>query len=171
VTARLKRWRDDLKQERTTGIMWRPNQGGRSVPYGPSIDHELFNMCVGRIKAGLQNDTDTLHDMLVVLLDREDMLELLQVNGGEHTFGASWARRFYNRWDLRSRIATTNMQELPADYWNKLRVYCDNLALALHVHDVPDCLVFGMDETSCDMVPRATRTFTFKGSRKVRLVI
>ena len=104
---RLNPWRKDLK----SGKIAKP-QMSRIPVYGSKIDDlVLANFHTAR-SVGLSIDDETLRRSLALHLIKAGKQGLLKEEGGKHTFGHSWAIRFYRRHGL----VTTKMREKPADF-------------------------------------------------------
>ena len=88
---------------------------------------------------------------------------MLRENGGQHSFDSAWADRFYKRWKVRRRAATTKMREVPADLELKKNTFINIGAALIQEYYVPTALVINCDETSVLFVPRAKFTYAVKG--------
>jgi hypothetical protein len=87
--------------------------------YGVEVDKKLLEDVRIRREAGITITHATLRSMLIVRLNQEKLLHLLIENGGQHTFGDGWSKRFFKRHGLTSRAVTTKMREVPADFQTK----------------------------------------------------
>lgn len=94
---------------------------------------------------------------------------MLIENGGSKSCQSNWADRFYKRWSIRRRVATTKMREVPADLENKKNIFINVGAALIREFNVPKYLVINCDETGVLFVPRAKFTYAVKGTKKVRL--
>ena len=113
---RLLRWKRDFSENKT------PTRH-RAPAYGEIIDLQLLEQFDIRRAAGLALDDHTLRLMLLPLLENHGLTGLLKENDGPNTFGSSWARRFYKRHNISTRVCTTKMRELPADFDAKRAEY------------------------------------------------
>ena len=108
--------------------------------------------------------------LLVDLLESHVKTGLLIENGGKLTFGHGWAHQFWKRHSLVSRVVTTMMRILPANF-NALEAnYITVASHMVHRHEVPADLVYGLDETNAQFVSRPNKTRAAKGSKRVRLL-
>jgi len=144
-------------------------QVGPPPVIGVDLDKELYNRILVRIDRGLSVDNTIVRTQLLELLMAHDKTELLKANGGPCTLSNSWARRFFKRHKLVCRRATTKMRELPADFLEKQQSYFNIGSILIHTHNIPEGLVIGCDETNVLFVSRMHRTYSRKGSRKVKL--
>jgi hypothetical protein len=126
----------------------------RPPVYGADIDKVLHAKVLLRMDNGIAIDNSHLRTMLVTLLFEYNLGNLLLENGGKNTFGDSWADRFFKRWNLVVRKATTKMRELPADYEAKKAEYVKIGAKKAEY----------IDETSVQFVPVAKQTRARKGA-------
>ena len=119
---------------------------------------------------GLQVDNSILQTMVRTRLERgnEEEKALLQ----KYTFGESWCARFWKRYNMPSRVATTKMREkIPRNFELKKQQYISIGSQLLAKYDIPRGLWFNFDETSVQLVNRAKRTReVMKGARRVRVV-
>lgn len=158
------RWCTQLKKERS------PKHVQHGPVYGKAIDAEVLRGIHQRIEAGLTCDDNILREIVSLKLSEKGLLGLLKCNGGKYTFGASWCARFWKRHKLVSRVATTKMRELPDDFDQKVATYVDVGAKVLLALNIPPELVVGCDETNVQLVPRAKRTRTKEGTKRVRVL-
>jgi hypothetical protein len=171
IRMRLRRWEKDIAEELRSGTKKEISQGGRVPVYGTAIDQQLLTQVTNRITAGLTIDSEILRMLLLELLGQHHKLGLLKENGGENSFRTAWASRFFNRHNLRTRIATTKMRECPADFAAKLERYIDILSVTKVKYGIlSPKLVVGMDETSAQLVSVAKRTRAIKGAKRVRSI-
>ena len=90
----------------------------RQAPaYGNIIDLLSLAEVKSRIEAGLPVDDTSLRLLLVgLLLEENDKSYLLVENNGKFNFEHGWACRFWKRHKLVSRVVTTKMRILPANF-------------------------------------------------------
>ena len=90
----------------------------RQAPaYGNIIDLLSLAEVKSRIEAGLPVDNTSLRLLLVgLLLEENDKSYLLVENNGKFSFEHGWACRFWKRHKLVSRVVTTKMRILPANF-------------------------------------------------------
>jgi hypothetical protein len=69
------------------------------------------------------------------------MISFAKENGGVNTFGNTWAQRFLKRHNLKRRVATTKMREIPIDFEQKLEDYIRMGAYIIFQHKIPPELV------------------------------
>lgn len=91
----IRRWHKDVERNKT------PRYNHRVPEYGEQIDHALYTEAMDRILLGLTVDPTILREMLLVLLNKHNKMSMVRNNG---SFGASWARRFFNRHNLSLRV-------------------------------------------------------------------
>ena len=103
-------------------------------------------------------------------LVRANLLDTLVENGGPYSYTDSWAIRFYKRHNIVSRVATTKMREIPADFEVKKEKYIKIAADLIYQYQVPPELVINGDETAVQLVSRANRTRNSRGAKRVRLL-
>jgi DDE superfamily endonuclease len=78
--------------------------------------------------------------------------------------------RFYKRHQLVSRVCTTKMRELPADFEAKKALYTKIGAELIYKYKVPPELVLNGDETAVLLVNRAKITRNTKGAKRVKIL-
>lgn len=78
--------------------------------------------------------------------------------------------RFYKRHNLASRVCTTKMREIPADFEAKKATYIKIGAELIHKDNVPPALVINGDETAVLLVNRAKVTRNTVGAKRVRIL-
>ena len=66
--------------------------------------------------AGLPVDDVSLRFLLVPILQANDLSDLLIENGGKFLYQHGWAARFWKRHNLVSRVVTTKMRIIPANF-------------------------------------------------------
>lgn len=162
-SMRLKRWRNDVAKKKMKACFHPP-------AYGSKVDAELLVEFEKRRACGLSMDNTVLRYILLAILHREGLNHLLEEHGGKHTFGPSWAQRFYLRHNITCRVCTTKMREPPADFEAKADEYMKIGACLIKEFNVPKALVVGGDETSAVYVNRAKRTRSKKGEKRVRVI-
>jgi hypothetical protein len=138
----------------------------RPPVYGKEIDLELLKQFDMRRNANLSVDDSILRNLLINLLHAHRKSEMLK----RHSFGPSWARRFYKRHGIASRVCTTKPRELPADFEEKKKKYLQIGADLLDRFKIPPQLVIGCDETAALLVNRAKKTRDRKGTKRVSVV-
>ena len=106
----LRQWSSDLKSKKSNVI------NSRGPVYGNEIDLLLIKEVKVRIDAGLPVDDATLRLFLIDILESHYRSELLIENDGKFSFGHSWATRFWKRHNMVSRVVTTKMRILPANF-------------------------------------------------------
>lgn len=164
IKKTIKKWVKNLKDGKEM------QQIGKAPVYGKNIDAELYNNVLIRREKGLPVDTFILSKLLLPLLRKYNKESLLQINGGKYIFEESWARKFFKRWNLTKRAATTKTREKPNDLEAKKNVFITVASEIFRRHDIPPQLVINCDETGVLFVPAARYTFTMKGSKKVRAI-
>ena len=156
----------------------------KTPPYGTEVDSQLYIAAQERILLVLTVDPTILRELLFCQFTIEDdkdvnknnpkyvsKFKLLREHGGQHTFGESWARRFFKRYKLSSRAATTKMREsIPADFAAKENEYMSVAAKYIAKYKVHKNLVIGIDETNALFVSRATRQMVKRGAKRVRVI-
>jgi len=167
----ISRWVTDLVNERNSGIMYTPSYGRASPVYGLEIDILLKDMVMIRLQAGVPTDNFGLSQLLhEVLLSRSYGSIIEKWQRGDYVFGNSWANRFWTRHNLASRVSTTKMRELPADFEEKDLKYLLIYSFLIHYYDIPDELITGCDETNVQLVPTIKRARAPEGQRKIRVI-
>lgn len=165
IYQRINNWLHDLKDKKAT-----PKPNTRICSYGNEIDSQLLQDCETRRDVGLPMDDAILRRLLVVHLTDAGLGGQLSENGGKFSYGHSWAMRFYRRHNLVSRVCTTKMKELPADFEAKIAVYMKIGAELIYKHRVPLQLVINGDETAVLLVNRAKITRNRKGAKRVKIL-
>mmetsp|Transcript_102380 Transcript_102380/g.200754 ORF Transcript_102380/g.200754 Transcript_102380/m.200754 type:complete len:531 (+) Transcript_102380:88-1680(+) len=94
---KLNNWRNDMISQREL------HAPGRPPNYGELIDNQLLAIVQDRIKTGQNVDDFVMREILVDLLTAVGKETMLRENGGECTFGHSWAVRFRKRHNLPTR--------------------------------------------------------------------
>ena len=120
----LSQWKLDYKNQKEMRVV------GSGASYGKEIDEKLHGMVSKRMRLGLPIDNFILRTLLVKLLILHDKEGMLKEYGGIHTYDSAWADRFYKRWKIKRRIATTKMREVPADLEQKKNTFI-NVGAAL----------------------------------------
>lgn len=138
--------------------------------YGKEIDLQLLNDCHLTREAGLAVDDIVLRRLLVVRLNDAGKQGDLKENGGPYHYGHSWAVRFYKRHNLVSRVCTTKMREIPADFEAKQALYTKIGAALIYKYNVHKKLVFNGDETAVHLVNRAKITRNVAGAKRVKVL-
>ena len=141
----------------------------RMPVYGAEIEGAVLRNANEAREEGLSLDGSILRRYLMVHLAKANLLELLKKNGGLHVFAESWAARFFKRHGFWSRVATSKMRELPADFEKKRDLYTKIGSELIFKYNVPPDLVINGDETAVRFVNLSNRTLNKKGARKVRL--
>lgn len=110
-------------------LLNRNPKSGRAPCYGKQIDDELTDVVCRYNKHGVPVGDSILRCNPITILTKEgrnDILNRIVPDNEDLTaadqlrFGKEWAKRFYRRHKLRSRLATTKMRdEVPADYERK----------------------------------------------------
>ena len=162
---RLNTWKKDLK----SGKIAKP-QMSRIPVYGSKIDDLVLADFHTARSVGLSVDDETLRRSLVLHLIKAGKQGLLKEEGGKHTFGHSWAIRFYRRHGLVLLVCTTKMREKPADFDEKREKYLKIGAQLLFLHNIPPQLVINGDETAVMLVNRAKVTRNTAGAKRVRVL-
>ena len=134
------------------------------MAYSPEIDVELFDLVTIRRSAGLSIDNSILRQQLLPLLTEYNLTDLLKENGGKHTFGDSWAHRFFARHGMVLRVCTTKMRELPADLEDKKATSIRIGRELIFTYKMPAELVIECDETN------ASRTREAKGVKRCKIL-
>lgn len=160
---KINRWQKDYKKKNTYVNV-------RLPAYGSVIDNLVLLDFQRTRSAGLPVDNVTLRRFLVVHLTAANMLDTLIENGGSFSYTDSWAIRFYKRHNIVSRIATTKMREIPADFEAKKEKYLKVAAELIYLYKVPEQLVINGDETAVQLVSRANRTRNIRGAKRVRML-
>ena len=142
----------------------------RSPPYGNQIDLLLDKDVKTRIEAGLPIDDAIFRMVLVDNLESHGKVALMIENGGKLTFNHGWAHRFWKRLNLVSRVVTTKMRILPANFKVLEENYITVASHMVHRHKIPEDLVYGQDEINAQFVSRPNKTWAAKGARRVRLL-
>ena len=137
--------------------------------YGAEIEGAVLRNANEAREEGLSLDGSILRRYLMIHLAKANLLELLKENGGVHVFDESWAARFFKRHGFSSRVATSKMRELSADFEKKRDLYTKIGSELIFKCNVPPDLVINDDETAIRFVNLSNRTFNKKGARKVRL--
>ena len=140
------------------------------LAYSRVIDVELFDLVTIKRSAGLSIDNSILRQQLLTLLTKYNLTDLLKENGGKHTFGNSWAHRFFARHGMLLRVCTTKMRELPADFEDKKATYIRIGQELIFTYKRPDELVIGCDETNAQFVNHASRTREAKGVKRCKIL-
>lgn len=169
----LRRWRAQYqKLKENPALLHAQTQKlkGRLPAIGLDADKAVYHECERRISLGLTIDDFTLRQLVELELKNRNKLHLLQKNGGKLTIGHAWCIRFFKRHNLVTRVATTKMRERPADFDKKVEEYIEIGAAIMAKHNVPPELVVNGDETNVLFVPRASRTRTKKGAKRVRVI-
>ena len=91
---KLNNWRNDMITQREL------HSPGRPPNYGEMIDNQLLAIVHDRIKTNQPVDDVVMREILVDLLTAVGKETMLRENGGECTFGHSWAVRFRKRHNL-----------------------------------------------------------------------
>lgn len=160
---KINRWQKDAKMKKVGAKV-------RIPAYGLEIDN-LVKLDFERARAnGLPVDNVTLRRYLLVHLTTANMLDTLIENGGKYLYEDSWAIRFYKRHGIVSRVATTKMREIPADFEIKKNQYLKVASDLIYQHRVPPELVINGDETAVQLVNRANRTRNVRGAKRVRML-
>ena len=160
---RLRRWKlNNLKKTEP--------RKQRPPAYGDQVEKELLEGFDQRRLIGLPVDSFSLRNILIPLLEKHGMIGLLKENGGSCTFQQSWANRFCRRNEISTRLCTTKMRELPADFENKKAEYLRIGTILLARYNIPPELVVGNDETAALLVNRAKRSFDRSGNKRVRVI-
>lgn len=157
---RLRRWHADLNKNKEVKKM------GGKVSYGDAVDKMLFNDIKLRMENFLPIDYCILSMLLKNRLTQEGKLHLYDT----HTYGDSWAWRFFKRHGLVRRVITTKTRELPIDFAQKKDTYISIGARLIYEFSVPDELIINVDETNVLFVARAKYTFAVEGAKKVRSI-
>lgn len=171
VTAkyqRLNQWKKDVKAKKVIFAYHGQHVGPPS--YGNEIDLQLLQDCHLTRELGLPIDDVVLRRLLVVRLIAAGKEGDLKENGGPFHYGHSWAVRFYKRHKLASRVCTTKMRELPADFEAKKAVYMKVGAELIYKYNVPPQLVINGDETAVQLVNRAKITRNVVGAKRVKIL-
>ena len=161
----LRIWLADLKANKLQSAV-----NSRAAAYGNPIDLLLIKNVKIRVEAGLPIDDVTLRMLLVDILESHGKLALLIENGGKFTFGHGWAHRFWKRHNMASRVVTTKMRILPANFDALEENYITVAIHMVHRHKIPPDLVYGQDETNAQFVSRPNKTRAAKGAKRVRLL-
>jgi hypothetical protein len=160
----LKQWLLDYRAKKVSHLTI------RAPTYGNDIDALLLTECKARMAAGLPMDDVMLRIMLIGLLALHNKTDLLVENGGKYSFQHGWACRFWKRHNLVSRVVTTKMRILPANFDALEENYISIAAQLIYEHKVPKDLVYGQDETNAQFVSRPNRTRAEKGAKRIRLL-
>lgn len=99
-------------------------------------------------------------------LARANLLDTLVENSVRYSYTDSWAIRFHKRHNIVSRVETTNMREIPADFEVKKEKYIKIAADLIYQYQVPPELVINGDETTVQLVSRANRTRNSRGAKR-----
>lgn len=110
---RLYKWKKDLRNKKP------PSYVTRIPTYGKAIDDLLFDDFVRARTGGLPTSDDALRQYLKVHLAAANLNHLLQVSGGKHTYGASWAARFCKRHNVGPRRRFTRRTKAIEDSKNQ----------------------------------------------------
>ena len=113
----ISRWVRDYK----AGAI-KKSVGGKPV-YRNEVDKQLYGTIIKRNDLGLPMDPFIMRTLLMIHLRDAGKQQLAKEHGGSNVFGPSWAQRFLKRHNLKRRVATTKMRELPADFLQKLEHY------------------------------------------------
>ena len=158
------RWQKNLKSRSKTTFAVRVPHYGKVIDDLVSTDfHRARNV-------GLPIDNVSLRRLLVEHFVAANLQGTLVENGGPYSYTDSWAVRFYKRHNIVSRVATTKMRELPADFEEKKEKYLKIAAELIYRHNVPPELVINGDETAVQLVSRANRTRSLRGAKRVRML-
>ena len=161
---KINRWQRNLKSRSKTTFAVRVPHYGKVIDDLVSTDfHRARNV-------GLPIDNVSLRRFLVEHLVAANLQGTLVENGGPYSYTDSWAVRFYKRHNIVSRVATTKMRELPADFEEKKEKYLKIAAELIYRHNVPPELVINGDETAVQLVSRANRTRNLRGAKRVRML-
>lgn len=160
---KVNRWQKNAKANKKLGSV-------RVPAYGTVIDDLVKQDFQQARDVGLPVDNVSLRRFLVVHLARANLLNTLVENGGPYSYTDSWAIRFYRRHNIASRVATTKMREIPADFEVKKEKYIKIAADLIYQYQVPPELVINGDETAVQLVSRANRTRNSRGAKRVRLL-
>ena len=160
---KINRWQKDYKTKKTYFNV-------RIPAYGSVIDNLVLLDFQRRRACGLPVDNVILRRSLIVHLTEADLLDTLIENGGKYSYADSWAIRFYKRHKIVSRVATTKMREIPADFEIKKEAYVKVAAELIYEYQVPPQLVINGDETAVQLVSRANRTRNIRGAKRVRML-
>lgn len=161
VYKKMARWAKDFDQKKSVKVL------GRKASYGEDIEKLLIADVRMRMKHNLPLDYHMLNMMLNAYLTKFNRLHLLKCNGGGHVYSDTWAWRFYKKYKLVRRVVTTKARESPVDFDKKKEVYTAVGARLIHEFNVPDDLIFGVDETNVMFVSKAKYTFAKEGAKKV----
>ncbi len=160
ITQKIKRWRQSILLE--------VNPTKRAPAYGQVIDDMVYQSILGQIDHGAPVNNITLRAVLIVELTKHNKLDLLVENGGQCIFRESWAKRFWKRHNLSSRVITTKLRELPSDFEERKVVFSDIGGSILLQNDIPPDLVLNCDETAVLFNPRPKKTRARKGEKRIR---
>ena len=160
----LKQWLIDFRAQRQFAV------AKKAPAYGHEIDQILLSVIKERMATGLPTDDVTLRMTLLSLLKDHNKTHLLVANGGVNDFQHGWACRFWKRHKLASRVATTKMRILPANFAVLEEQYISIAAKLVYEHTVPPDLVYGQDETNAQFVSRPNKTRAEKGAKRIRLL-
>ena len=156
-------WLEDFRAKKHNG-----NVGLKAPSYGNKIDLLLLVDVKARMLAGLPVDDASLRFLLVPILQANDLSDLLIENGGKFLYQHGWAARFWKRHNLVSRVVTTKMRIIPANFDEMEEKYISGLVKLVHRYKIPPDLVYRQDETNAQFVSRPNKTRADKGAKRVR---
>lgn len=133
---RLASWARDCTANKTIG-----KNGGKPI-CGEAVDKQLLKTILKRNDLGLPMDPFIMRTLLMIHLRDVGKLQLASEHGGKCKFGESWAHRFLSRHNLKCRVATTKMREIPLDFAQKLEDYIRIGASIIFNFSIPPELVF-----------------------------
>ena len=145
IDQALRKWSKDFNSKVLTKAYFQH----KAPAYGNIIDLLLLAEVKSRIEAGLPVDDTSLRLLLVGLLEENGKSYLLVENNGKFSFEHGWACRFWKRHKLVSRVVTTKMRILPANFGILEETYIEVAAIE---YQVPPDLVYGQDETNAQFV-------------------
>jgi DDE superfamily endonuclease len=180
LSSTMKAFADDLKlytpetAKRTLARWLKEFRAGKEVASatqirlpacGVDVDNCLRDICIERIDNGVPVDCTVLRSLLVPVLSQFGKTSLLD----EFKFGDSWARRFFKRHNIVTRVVTTKMRSKPADFDAKVENYIQLGANFVAKYNIPRELVYNADETNSQFVSNKKITKAIKGSKRVKL--
>ena len=121
--------------------------GLKAPSYGNKIDLLLLEDVKVRMLAGLPVDDVSLRFLLKPILQANDLSDFLIEDGEKFLYQYEWTAKFWKRHNLVSRMVTTKMRIIPANFDEMEEKYISGLAKLVHQYKIPPDLVYGQDQT------------------------
>ena len=163
--ATLNRWIRDMSNAKVIA-----SNKDRLPAYGSDVEKDLVSDVATRNELGLLVDNHVLRELLINKLVETNQTNLLLENGGRHVYRYGWAQRFWKRNGFVSRLATSKMRDPPADLEEKKETMIRIGAVHIYKGQIPEKLVYALDETNALFLASKNRTMTKRGKRRIRLL-